>query len=115
MDEFSLLLPADYGPFLEDLKQRIRSAQVRAAVSVNRELVTLYWQIGQRIQAAYHLQGYGTKIVPRLSADLSSAFPDMKGFSPRNLSYMLAFARVWPNEEVLQQLAAKLPWFHNCL
>ena len=115
MEESRLAIPTDYGPFLEDLKQRIRSSQVRAISAVNRELVTLYWNIGRQILDARHLQGYGTKIVPRLSADLTRAFPDMKGFSPRNLNYMLAFAKAWPDEEVLQQLAAKLPWFHNCV
>lgn len=115
MDDQSLTIPTEYGPFLEDMKSRIRSAQVRAAVAVNRELVTLYWSIGKQILDAHHLQGYGTKIVPRLSSDLSKAFPDMKGFSERNLNYMLAFVRAWPDEEVLQQVVAKLPWGHNLI
>lgn len=113
MEDPSLAIPSEYGPFLEDLKSRIRSAQVRAAVAVNSELVTLYWHLGKRILDAHHLQGYGTKIVPRLSSDLTKAFPDMKGFSERNLNYMLAFVRAWPDEAVLQQLVAKLPWGHN--
>jgi predicted nuclease of restriction endonuclease-like (RecB) superfamily len=113
MDDNSLAVPTEYGPFLEDLKARIRLAQVKAALAVNSELVLLYWNIGRRIAAAQETEGYGTKIVPKLSADLTRAFPDMKGFSPRNLDYMLAFARAWPDEEVLQQVVAKLPWGHN--
>lgn len=113
MDETDLRLPAEYGLFLEELKERIRSAQVRAAVAVNTELILLYWNIGRRIRAAQETEGYGTKIVPKLSADLSKAFPEMKGFSPRNLNYMLAFAKTWPDGKVLQQLVAKLPWGHN--
>lgn len=112
-DETRLSLPPEYGPFLEEIKKRIRTAQVRAAVSVNQELVLLYWSIGKRILAAQEAQGWGSHVVRRLSADLSAAFPGMKGFSPRNLDYMLAFARAWPDEPILQQVVAKLPWGHN--
>ena len=107
------IVPREYGPFLEGLKDRIRSARLRAAVAVNSELVLLYWTIGRRILGAQESQGYGTKIVPRLSADLTKAFPHMKGFSPRNLDYMLAFAKAWPEGEVLQEALAKLTWYHN--
>lgn len=113
IDDKRLTIPVEYGIFLEDIKERIRTAQVRAAVSVNSELVLLYWNIGWRILAAQQLEGYGTKIVPKLSADLTKTFPEMKGFSPRNLNYMLAFAKTWPDGEVLQQLVAKLSWGHN--
>ena len=113
MDDRALTIPAEYGPFLEELKDRIRSAQVRAAIAVNSELVLLYWNIGRRIVAAQRAEGWGEKVVPRLSVDLIRAFPEMKGFSPRNLNYMLAFARAWPEEPILQQLVAKLPWGHN--
>ena len=108
-------LSAEYGPLLEELKERIRTAQVRAAVSVNGELVLLYWGIGKRILAAQAEQGWGAQVVRKLSQDLTAAFPGMKGFSPRNLDYMRAFARAWPDEAFVQQAAAKLPWFHNCL
>jgi len=113
MADTRLTIPTEYGPFLEDLKERIRTAQVRAAVSVNSELVLLYWNIGRRILAAQETEGYGTKIIPKLAADLTKAFPEMKGFSSRNLDYMLAFARAWPDDEVSQQAVAKLPWGHN--
>ena len=106
-------LPAEYGPFLEDLKSRIRAAQVRAAVSVNRELVLLYWSIGQRILATQEMQGWGTKVVTKLSTDLSTAFPEMKGFSPRNLKYMRAFAEAWPEDSIVQEVLAQLTWYHN--
>ena len=113
MDETNLPIPSDYGPFLEDLKERIRSAQVRAAVAVNSELVTLYWNIGRRILVAQQAQGWGTKVVERLAADLRSEFPDMKGFSPTNLRYMRSFAEAWTNEQIFQQPVGKLPWGHN--
>jgi len=104
-----------YTVLLEDLKTRIASAQVRAALAVNRELVLLYWEIGRTIAEQQRQQGWGTKVVDRLARDLRHAFPDLKGFSPRNLNYMRAFAVAWPDEAILQQVAAKLPWFHNCM
>lgn len=115
MDDQFLAIPTEYGPFLEDLKSRIRSAQVRAAVAVNSELVTLYWNIGRQILAAQQAEGWGTKVVDRLSTDLRREFPEIKGFSPTNLRYMRSFAEAWPDEPIFQQLAGKLPWFHHCI
>lgn len=108
-------LPAGYATLLAALKRRIREAHVRAALAVNTELVILYWHIGHEILKRQHRQGWGARIIDRLSADLRAAFPEMKGFSPRNLKYMRAFAVAWPALEIVQQLAAQLPWFHSCL
>lgn len=105
--------PAGYDEFLTDLKGRIRSAQVKAALAVNRELVLLYWQIGRDILARQQDQGWGAKVVDRLSRDLRAAFPEMKGFSPRNLKYMRAFAAAWPDEEIVQAPLAQITWYHN--
>ncbi len=107
-------LPADYAAWLAELKTRIHSAQQRASLAVNRELVLLYWQIGQDILARQGREGWGTKVIERLAQDLRNAFPDMKGFSPRNLKYMRSFAEAWPDGEFVQQAAAQLPWFHLC-
>jgi predicted nuclease of restriction endonuclease-like (RecB) superfamily len=104
-----------YGSLLTSIKERIRSAQVRAAMAVNQELVLLYWGIGKEILARQSVEGWGRSIIPRLAKDLSAQFPGMKGLSARNLGYMKAFADAWPDEEILQQAAAKLPWFHNCI
>ena len=104
-----------YAALLASIKQRIQSAQVRAALAVNQELVLLYWGIGKEILARQSAEGWGKNIIPRLATDLKSQFPEMKGLSPRNLGYMKAFAEAWPDEAILQQAAAKLPWFHNCL
>lgn len=96
------LIPAAYERFLDELKERIRLAQVRAALSVNRELVLLYWQIGREISTRMTEQGWGTKVVDRLARDLRSAFPEMKGFSLRNLRYMRSFAEAYPDGAILQ-------------
>jgi hypothetical protein len=76
---------------------------------VNRELILLYWSIGRQILVRQREDGWGTKVIERLATDLRSEFPDMKGLSFRNLGYMKAFAEAWPDESILQQLAAKLP------
>ncbi len=111
----SLSLPTNYKVLLDALRERILSAQVRAALSVNRELVMLYWQIGREILIQQDAQGWGAKVIDRLSQDLRQAFPEMKGFSARNLKYMRAFAEAWPDESFVQQVAAQIPWFHNCV
>ena len=108
------LAPADYQQWLTSLKSRIQSAQQRAALAVNQELISLYWQIGNDILQRQQQQGWGSKVIDRLAQDLRQAFPDMKGFSVRNLKYMRRFAELWPDAEFVQQPAAQLPWFHIC-
>jgi predicted nuclease of restriction endonuclease-like (RecB) superfamily len=81
---------------------------------VNRELVTLYWQIGREILDRQQRQGLGAGLVDRLARDLKAAFPDMRGFSPRNLKYMRSLVQAWPDAEFVQQPAAQIPWFHLC-
>ncbi len=111
------LFPNDenYSSLLNGLKQRIRSAQIKAAIAVNQELILLYWQIGREILLRQQQEGWGSKIITRLAKDLKREFPDMKGFSQRNLKYMRAFAEAWPDESIVQQAAAQIPWFHNCV
>ena len=105
--------PEGYPELLDDLKRRIAAARVRAALAVNAELVTLYWGIGKDIIARQEREGWGAKVLERLSADLRKAFPDMKGLSVRNLKYMRDLAREWPDEAIGQQLVAQIPWGHN--
>ncbi|KVO05931.1 hypothetical protein WM28_03265 [Burkholderia ubonensis] len=104
----------DYRSWLTDLKQRVEHARQRAAASANRELVMLYWQIGRDILERQQRRGWGAKVIDQLARDLKDAFPDMRGFSPRNLKYMRALAQAWPAPEFVQQPAAQLPWFHLC-
>jgi predicted nuclease of restriction endonuclease-like (RecB) superfamily len=104
----------DYKRWLTELKQRVERVRLRAATSVNRELVTLYWQIGREILDRQQRQGWGAGVIDQLARDLKAAFPDMRGFSPRNLKYMRALAQAWPDAEFVQQPAAQLPWFHLC-
>ena len=105
--------PAGYADWLAELKTRIHTAQQRAALAVNRELVLLYWQIGRDILERQAREGWGAKVIDRLAHDLRTAFPDMKGFSRANLMYMRAFAEAWPDEVIVQQAVGQLPWGHN--
>ena len=105
--------PSGYADWLAELKHRIHTAQQRAALAVNRELVLLYWQIGRDILDRQSVQGWGAKVIERLAHDLRVDFPDMKGFSPRNLKYMRAFAEAWPDSEFVQAVLAQLPWYHQ--
>lgn len=110
------LFPSEnYQVLLEDIKQRVRQAQVKAALAVNRELILLYWQLGKEILQRQDQQGWGSKVIDRLSTDLKREFPDIKGFSPRNLKYMRAFAEAYPDIAIVQQAAAQIPWTHNCV
>ena len=105
--------PEGYADWLADLKGRIHTAQQRATLAVNRELVLLYWHIGCDILARQAAQGWGAKVIERLAHDLRTAFPEMKGFSRANLMYMRAFAEAWPDAEIVQQAVGQLPWGHN--
>ena len=109
------LLPDNYNEFLQSLKERILRSQIKAALSVNQELVFLYWQIGKDILNRQEQKGWGAKVIEKLAKDLKAEFPEMKGFSARNLNYMRAFAKAYPDQQIMQQLAAQIPWFHNCV
>jgi predicted nuclease of restriction endonuclease-like (RecB) superfamily len=88
-------------------------AQVKAALAVNRELVLLYWEIGQQILESQRREGWGAKVIDRLSNDLRKDFPEATGFSPRNLKYMRAFAEAWPDKAFVQEALAQITWYHN--
>ena len=103
------ILSTSYAPLLADLKARVRAAQVKAAVSVNRELMLLYWHIGREILRAQKAEGWGAKVVERLAKDLAAEFPEMGGFSAANLNRMLGFYAAWEPLEIVQQPVAQLP------
>ncbi len=105
-------LPVDYADWLQSLKQRIQGARQRAALAANEVQIRLYHDIGREILDRQRRHRWGSKVIERLAADLREAFPDMKGFSSRNLNYMRLFARECPDLQFVQQSAAQLPWFH---
>lgn len=103
-------LPSDYGRLLTEIKVRMRAAQVRADLAANRELLSLYWDIGRMILGRQNAEGRGAKVVARLSSDLRKEFPGQQGFSPRDLKHMMAFAEAWPNASFVRAALARLPW-----
>jgi predicted nuclease of restriction endonuclease-like (RecB) superfamily len=109
----SIDTPDGYNIWLMELKKRIHTAQQRATLAVNRELILLYWQIGRDILDRQAEQGWGAKVIERLAHDLRNSFPNMKGFSRTNLMYMRAFAEAWRDEAIVQQAVGQLPWGHN--
>ena len=106
------LITTDYADFLRQLKLDIAQARQRAALSVNAELVNLYWRVGHEVLQRQATHGWGTKVIERLAADLKAAFPEMRGWSSRNIKYMRFFAQHCPQCAIGQQAAAQLPWFH---
>ncbi len=102
-------LPPDYVDFLKELKLRISSSPLRASLSINRELILLYRDIGRIILERHSSQGCGAKIIDRIASDLRNEFPDIKGFSPRNFKYMRKFASVYTDSSFVQHLLHKYP------
>jgi predicted nuclease of restriction endonuclease-like (RecB) superfamily len=103
----------DYHTLLLELKSKIHQSQIRAALAVNKELVLLYWQIGNSILIKQEKEGWGSKIIEQLAKDLKSEFPLMKGFSVRNLKYMRSFAENYRDLEFVQVVLAQITWYHN--
>ncbi len=124
-----LLNTTEYREFIKELKSRIQSAQLKAAVSVNQTMLQLYWDLAERIIARQQVSAWGDDILGQISRDLHSEFPDMKGFSLRNLHYMRQWYQFWSgtnsivqqaaaqldNALYVQQLVSQIPWWHNVI
>ena len=106
-------MDAGYIDFINDLKSRIKQERIQAVLSANSALVMMYHHIGSAILAKQKEQGWGAKVIDRMSYDLKEAFPDMTGFSPRNLKYMRKFAECWGDLEIVQRTVAQIPWRSN--
>lgn len=108
-----LEMPEGYAAFFSELKECITRERIQAVLSANSALVLMYWDIGQAILERQRREGWGAKVIDRLSHDLKTAFPDMTGFSPRNLKYMRKFAESWPERAIVQRTVAQIPWRSN--
>jgi predicted nuclease of restriction endonuclease-like (RecB) superfamily len=104
--------PEGYAEWLVDLKSRIRSERLRIVLASNAAMVMFYWDLGRSICEKQDAEGWGARVIDRLAADLREAFPDRKGFSPRNLKYMRAFAMAWTDRAFGQEVLAPLTWYH---
>lgn len=106
-------VPEWYTELLDSVSERITVGHRRAVAAANSELVATYWAIGRDILDRQAEEGWGSKVIDRLSADLKLRFPDARGFSPRNLTYMRALAAAWPDPAFVQRSVAQLPWRHH--
>ncbi len=108
------MLDKEYKAFLKSVKDRIYSAQIKAALSVNRELILLYWELGKMIVEKQEKSNWGDKVIPELSKDLKMEFPDFKGLARTNLFNIRKFYLFYRNsDQIVQQLVGQLPWGHN--
>ena len=107
------MIPNGYAAVLSELKRRIANERLRVVLAANAAMVLLYWDIGNTILERQRQEGWGAKVIDRLSADLRKAFSDMQGLSPRNLKYMRAFAAAWPDKSIVQGTLAQITWYHN--
>lgn len=98
-----------YSGLLTEIKDRIRQAQIRAALSANTEMILMYWDIGRMIHQRQQMEGWGAGIIPRLARDIRNELPEVKGFSERNIGYMIRFFREYGEPPFLQQAVAKMP------
>jgi len=106
-------LPTGYGDLLAEIKRRIGTERLRTVMAANSAMVMLYWDIGGLILERQEREGWGARVIDRLSEDLREAFPDMRGLSPRNLKYMRAFGAAWPEGAMVQEVLAQIPWYHH--
>jgi predicted nuclease of restriction endonuclease-like (RecB) superfamily len=104
--------PDGSGALAAELEQRVHRSRLKAALSVNRKLVLLYWSIGRDILIRQNAEGWGAEAIGRLAADLRRRFPEMTGLSELNLGSMRALAETWPDLQFVQQVLAHLPWGH---
>ncbi len=106
-------MPKDYMQVLDEIKRRIGQERLRTVLAANSVMILLYWDIGQTILKRQEAEGWGARVIDRLSFDLRGAYPDMRGLSPRNLKYMRAFAAAWPDTVFVQEALAQIPWYHH--
>ena len=104
-----------YLSFIDNIKNEIEKQRLSVVLSANASMICLYWDIGKAILNKQAEEGWGSKVIDRISKDINDAFPDMSGFAPRNIKYMRKFAEVWNDYGIMQRTAAQIPWRSNIL
>jgi len=105
-------VPGGYIDMRNAIIAKIQESRLRFAIQVNSGMIELYWEIGNEILNRQKNEGWGTKVIDRLSKDLKDTYPELNGFSPRNLKYMRKFAEHWPDVQIVQQVVAQVPWHY---
>ena len=108
-----LEMPESYPGFINEIKERVVRTRLETVVAANSAMILMYREIGNAILQRQKNEGWGTKVIDRMSYDLNKAVPDMQGFSPRNLKYMRKFAEAWPDIAIVQRTVALIPWRSN--
>lgn len=104
---------SEYAEFISSLIKNVSETKIKTVLDANSSMILLYWNIGDLILKKQNEYGWGSKVIDRISFDLKKRFPEMKGFSPRNLKYMRKFAEVWQDKSIVQQVVAQIPWHSN--
>ena len=104
-----------YLDFIEEVKKEIQKQRISVVLNANSSMICLYWNIGRAILQKQEEEGWGSKVIDRMAKDLKEAFPDMSGFSPRNIKYMRKFAECWPDFEIVQKVVEQIPWRTNSM
>ena len=115
-----------YGNLLNDIKIRIRQAQLKATLSINAGMITMYWDIGKMLYERQQQEGWGARVIPRLAKDISNELPEIKGFSERNIKFMVQLYKEYDVVTVIGKqpvsqlenrkwLVSQIPWGHNIL
>jgi predicted nuclease of restriction endonuclease-like (RecB) superfamily len=94
-------------------KREISDDRIRIVFTANQSMILLYWEIGRAILERQQKEGWDSKVIDRMDYDLKKSFPEMSGFSPRNLKYMKKFAEAWDDIEIVQRTVAQIPWRSN--
>ena len=102
-----------YLKFIEEVKSEIQKQRISIVLNANSSMICLYWNIGKAILKSQEEEGWGAKVIDRMAKDLKDAFPEMSGFSPRNIKYMRKFAESWSDFEIVQRIVAQIPWRTN--
>lgn len=104
------MLEKSFQEVTKDIKNEITKTQLEIMTDANKKLVNLYYNIGKTLEIN---SSWGNKFIDNVAIDLKMSFPNLKGFSPRNLNYMKAFYEEYKDDKEFLQLVAKLPWKHN--
>ena len=112
IQENSLHLDKDYMDFFSNIRTRLKTAQIRAALAANSELIKFYWELGNDLIQKQKTQKWGAHFLEQFSHDIRQAFPEMQGFSVTNLKRMRLFAQSYPDFEIRAQAVPQLPWGH---
>lgn len=109
----ALELPVNYLSTFEEIRRRLEESRLGTLLAANASMILSYWEVGRVILSRQEAEGWGARVIDRLSQDLSKAIPSLQGLSPRNLKYMRSFAAAWPDRETVQGIFARLPWRQN--